>query len=156
IERAFADVSEYHQFVGCMVNSLSLNIAPNAMVTGSFGIIGKDVTIASSPLDAEVTAAAAHPPFDGFTGSISEGGGGVGNVTVRARELQNRLSPAFVIGSPVPRRILAGRATLTGNPTAVRECEALLPRFVLETESSLSLTLAGAGRGDLTIPIPRI
>lgn len=156
IERAFADVSEYHLFTGCMVNTFSLNIQPNAMVTGTFGIVGKNVTIGSSAADASVTAAATHPPFDGFTGTISEGGSSVDNVTSLTLELNNNLNPAFVIGSDVTPQILAGRSILTGTLQAFFESEALLNKFLNETESSISVTLEGISGGDHTILIPRI
>lgn len=156
VERAFADISEYHQFSGCMVNMLSLTIEPNAMVTGSFGVIGKDVTVASSALDASVTAATGNPPFDGFTGSISEGGGAVDNVTSLTLDLNNALAPSFVIGSDVTPQILAGQSNLTGRVSAFLESEALLNKFLNETESSISLTLEGAAGGDITILVPRI
>lgn len=156
IERAFADISEYHQFTGCMVNTMSLNITPNAMVTGSFGIIGKDVTVASSALDASVTIAAANPPFDGFTGAIEEGGGAVNNVTSLTLELNNNLNPSFVVGADTTPQILAGRSIVTGTLSAFFESEALLNKFLNETESSIELTLEGASGGDIVILIPRI
>lgn len=40
VERAFDDVSQYFPFTGVMVNTMSLSISPNAMVTGTFGVIG--------------------------------------------------------------------------------------------------------------------
>jgi hypothetical protein len=156
IERAFADVSEYHLFTGCMVNTLSLNIAPNAMVTGTLGIIGKNVTVSGTAADASITPAAANPPFDGFTGTISEGGSGVDNVTSLTLELNNNLNPAFVIGSDVTPQILAGRSILTGTLQAFFESETLLNKFLNETESSISVTLEGVSGGDHTILIPRI
>jgi hypothetical protein len=156
IERAFADVSEYHLFAGCMVNTMSLNIQPNSIITGSFGIIGKNVTVGSSAADASVTAAVAHQPFDGFSGTISEGGSTVDNITSLTIELNNNLNPAFVIGLESTPQILAGRSIVTGTVSAFFESEALLNKFLNETESSISVFLDGAEGGDLTILIPRI
>lgn len=156
IERAFADVSEYWAFTGCMVNMMSLNIVPNDMVKGTFGVIGTgSMTPASSPLDASVTAAATHPPFDGFTGSLTEGGSSA-NVTALTLELNNNLSPSFIIGSDTAPQILAGQSILTGTVSAWFESETLVNKFLAETESSLSVTLEGISGGDHTILIPRI
>ena len=157
IERAFADASEYWPFTGCMVNSMSLEITPNGMVTGSFGIIGTGtMTPASSALDASVTAAPTNPPFDGFTGSIEEGGGAVNNVTGLSIALNNNLNPTYVVGSDTAPQILAGQSILTGTSTHFFESEALLNKFLAETESSIEVTLEGISGGDITILIPRV
>lgn len=156
VERAFADVSEFQPFTGVMANTMSLNIVPNGMVTGTLGLIGTGVmTPASSALDAAVSAAAANPPFDGFTGSITEGGSSA-QVTSLDIEINNNLNPVYVIGSDTAPQVLAGRSIVTGNLSAFFESEALLNKFLAETESSLSVTLEGAAGGDLTILLPRI
>lgn len=157
IERAFADVAQYEVFTGCMIDRLSLSIQPNAMITGSFGFIGKNMTISGTALDASITAAAANAPYDGFSGSISEGGGAVDNITQITLELQNNLAPSYVVGLETTPQILAGRSILTGEVTAFFESATLLNKFLNETESSISLSLIGLGSaGDLTILIPRI
>ena len=156
IERAFADVSEYHQFTGCMVNTMSLNIVPNDMVKGTFGIVGKDVTVASTALDSSVTAADTDPPFDGFTGSILEGGGAANNVTSLTIDLNNNLDPSFVIGADTTPNILSGQSIVTGTLTSFFESETLLNKFRNETECSVSVTLEGVSGWDHTILIPRV
>lgn len=156
IERAFADVSEYWPFTGCMVNTMTMTIIPNGMVSTTFGIIGNGaMTPASSALDASVTAAATHPPFDGFTGSITEGGSAA-QIASMSIELANNLSPSYIVGTDTAPQILAGRSICTGTVSAWFESEALLNKFLNETESSLSVTLEGISGGDLTILIPRI
>jgi tail tube protein len=155
IERAFADVSEYHQLTGCLINTMSLDIAPNAMITGSFGIFGKDMAVSATPLDASVTAAAANPPFDGFTGSLLEGGGAA-LITALSLNLNNNLNPTYVIGADSANEIIEGASVVTGEATFLFESEALLNKFLAETESSISVTLEGASGGDLTFLIPRL
>ena len=41
IQRKHADISTFLTFTGAEVNTMSLSVAPNQMVTGSFGIIAK-------------------------------------------------------------------------------------------------------------------
>lgn len=154
VERAHADISEYHPFKGVMVNTMSLNVVPNAMITGAFGVIGAGaMTAASSPLDASVTAATGHPPFDGFTGSLTEGGSAA-LVTSISLELNNNLNPVYVVGSDIANNTFLGRSILTGSLSALFETEAMLNKFLAETESSLSVTLEGLAGGDLTIAVP--
>lgn len=101
------------------------------------------------------SAAASNPPFDGFTGTITEGGASA-HVTALTLELNNNLNPSYVVGSDTAPQVLAGQAILTGNLTAWFESEAMVNKFLNETESALSLTLEGASGGDLTIDIPRL
>jgi hypothetical protein len=42
IARYFEDVDQLQQFTGCEVNNLSVTVEVNGMVTGTFGIMGKD------------------------------------------------------------------------------------------------------------------
>lgn len=155
VERAFDDVSQYFPFTGVMVNTMSLSISPNAMVTGTFGVIGTGVMTPSGTSLGSPSAAASNPPFDGFTGTITEGGASA-HVTALTLELNNNLNPSYVVGSDTAPQVLAGQAILTGNLTAWFESEAMVNKFLNETESALSLTLEGASGGDLTIDIPRL
>jgi hypothetical protein len=159
IERAFNDVAQFMVFKGCMIDRLTLNVQPNAMITGSFGIVGKDVAVSGATVDAGggITAAATNAPYDGFAGAISEGGGAVDNITQLTLELQNNLAPSFVVGLDTTPQILAGRSMLTGEVTAFFESATLFNKFLNETESSISFTLTGLGSaGDQTWLIPRV
>jgi hypothetical protein len=155
VERAFADISEFMPFTGVMVNTMALNIAPNAMVTGTFGVIGTGAMEPASSSLGAASSVAGHPPFDGFTGSITEGASAA-SVTSLTLNLANNLNPSFIVGSDTAPQILAGRSVLTGNLTAWFESEALLNKFLLETESALSVTLEGPSGGDITIDVPRL
>jgi hypothetical protein len=155
IERRFEDISQYQAFTGCIVNTLSLSVAPNAMVTGTFGILGKDGVFAGTALGVP-TAAPAHPPYDGFSGALLEGGVSVANVASIELNIDNGMRPAFVIGSQTTPQLLVGRSNITGTLVAFFENMTLLNKFLLETESSVELTLDGAAGGDLAIKLPRI
>ncbi|SLN31744.1 phage tail tube protein [Oceanibacterium hippocampi] len=145
IERGFSDIGQYAVHSGSMVSSFSLSVRPNQIVTGSFGILGKEMSLAASPLDASVTAAPANEPFDSFQGTLTEGGGAIAIVTGLDFTLENGLDPAFVIGSASTPRITPGRSRLTGTLSAYFEDETLLAKFVDETPSAIALTLSGAG-----------
>lgn len=156
IERQFNDISEFWPFSGCMVDTFSLDIQPDAIVTGAFGIVGSGTMTPSATTAANsTTAASGNKVFDAFSGSITEGGASA-NVTSLTMELQNNLAPSYIIGSNTAPQILSGRSVLTGSLTAFFETEALVNKFLGETESSLSLTLQGIDGGDLQIDVPRI
>ena len=156
-ERAFSDITKYAAFTGCMVNSMSLTVPSNGMVTGSFDIVGKDAeAITGTPLDASPTASQTNSPFDGFTGTIKEGGSSIAIITQVELSLANSLDPAFVLGSRYAAGITPGRSNLTGTVSALFESETLLNKFINETESSLEFTLGNGTSKSYTFLIPRI
>lgn len=156
IEEGFADLAQYQQMLGAMVNSLSLSISPNAIVSGSFGLIGKSASAFGATIDAAPDAAPTTSPFDSYTGSIKEGGGAVAVVTALSLSLQNGLEALFSLFASEAQRIGAGRANLTGSVSAYFDSVALANKFLNETESSLEFTLTDGAGNDYTFLIPRI
>ncbi len=156
IERAFHDIGQYQSFTGCEVDTLTLSVKPNAMVTGSIGIKGRGAGFAVAPLDAAPQASFTHSPYDGFAGELLEGG--VKNAVLTGIELSiaNSLEPAFVIGSDMAAAITAGRINVTGSVSAYFENMDLLTKFVNETESSLSFTLGDGASASYVFTLPRI
>lgn len=155
LERRLTDVGRYQASVGCVINGFSLDLRPNAMVTGTFDFLGKDIA-QSSVTKGAPTAVSDNPPFDAFTGAILEAGGAISSITAMSMSLSNGLSQAFVLGSPTAPQVIPGKANLTGSITAFFESETLMDKFINEGESALQITLDGAVGGDLVIQVPRI
>lgn len=156
-ERAFTDITQYQVYKGCLVNSLSMSIKPNAMVTGSMNILAKEVVaLSGTALDDEPTASQVELPYDGFTGTISEGGSPIGLVTGLDFQLQNGLEALFVLGNRNAAGISTGRSNLTGTLSAYFESATLLNKFINETVSSISIVLGNGTTKSYTITIPRI
>jgi hypothetical protein len=156
IERAFTDVSEYWPFTGCAVNGFTFEAQPNALVTGAFQILGAGgMTPAATPLDASVTAAPTTAPFSGFQGAISEGGSAA-KITAFSLSLNNNLSATYVIGSANANNMPMGQSNLTGSITALFESEALVNKFLAETESAVTIVLTDAAGNEMTIDLSRI
>lgn len=156
LERAFADITQYGVFTGCYMNTFNLNVASNAIVTGSFGVVGKGASYSGTPLDASPTPSLTASPFDSFTGTLDEGGATIAVVTSVDITVDNGITPTFVVGSNQSARNVAGRSTVTGTVTAYFEDAALLNKFINETESSLSLTLGDGISESYVIEIPRL
>jgi hypothetical protein len=156
-ERAFTDVTEYMVFSGCMVDSLTLSVQQNAMVTGAFGIIGKDMgALSGSALDANPTPSLVHSPYDSFSGSLLEGGSAIAVITGIELSLSNALDPAFVLASKAAHTVTAGRSNLTGTVSALFVDDVMMNKFINETETSLILTLGAAGSPRMVFTIPRL
>lgn len=144
IERKFAnlDVPEWHRFTGCEINSFSLSVPPEGMVTGSFGVVGQDTSIGTAIIaGATYGAASTTEPFDGFTGTINEGGSAIAIITAIEFELDNGIEPSFRIGSALTERPSIKRSRLTGTVTAFFQSKDLLEKFINETASSFDFTL---------------
>lgn len=144
IERTFNDITKYQQFTGCIVNSLSLSVKPNAIVTGEFGMLARGAYSTSSPWDAAPTASQTNAPYDSFTGAIKEGGAAIGFVTAIDLKLDNGGTPTYVIGDDQTPAIPLGRSNITGSLDVYFADLNMLRKFEDETESSLEFYL-GSG-----------
>lgn len=155
MERRFTDIAQYQKFTGVLIDSMSLNITPNGMVTGSFGLVGMDTSLSGTSLGTP-TSVATNSPFDGFGGTLQEGGLAIAAISAITLELQNSLDPFFAVGSDSAVGITAGRCVVNGTVTAAFQNTALLNKFIEETESSLRLGISDPLGNELEIYLPRI
>jgi hypothetical protein len=157
LEDGALDITQYRAFTGCMVNTMQISIAPNQMTTATFGIIGRNMTQGTSPLDASLTAASGNEPFDSFSGTISEAGSAIAYVNSIDFTLNNNLNPSFVLGATTTPQMEFGMSTLEGTMTVYYQDKALIDKFLGETESSLSIVLDDRVAGlNYTLLMPRI
>lgn len=156
VERLFADISTYIRYRGCEVNTISINVAPNAIPTVSFGWIGLDQDTDNAIVTgATYTDASGNCPFDSFTGSVQEGGTSIGTVTSLDLNLDNGIEALFAIGSNKAVDKSIAKSNVTGNATIYFENETLMNKFINDTRSTLDLQLTGVG-GTLDISIPAL
>lgn len=153
LERRFEGISEFQPFTGCFMNGFTFSAQPNGMVTGSFSVLGLGgMTPASTTAATISTATAGNDPFDGFTGTITEGGSAA-NITAIDLTINNNGALAYVIGSDTAARVNEGMFNVSGTATAFFESEALLNKFLAETESALTVEFEGLSGGDLEFDI---
>ena len=158
IEDYAADIDQARLFTGMTVNSLAVSLAPNQMVTGTFGLVGKDMTIGATEKTQDAASGAA--PFDAYSGDlkIADAGGVLAAsaiVTGLDFTLTNSFAPTFVIGDDAAPSLEVGRAEVEGTLTAYFEDAALINRFLNETETALEVSV-GDGTNDMTFLFPRI
>ncbi len=156
IEEGFDDIDQHQYVTGAMVNTFSLSVAPNAMVTGSFGLLAKTASkYSSTPLDESPDAAPTTDPFDSYTGSLTEGGASA-VVTAVNLSLNNGLEALFACFSADAHRMGVGRANLTGNLSIFFENATLANKFLDERESALIFTLTDLDGNWYRFTLPRI
>ena len=158
IEDYAADIDQARMFTGMTVSTMGVSLAPNQMVTATYGMVGKNMTIS----DAEktpITANSGSSPFDAYSGTLE-----IGNtngspataaiVTGMDFTLTNSFAPTFVIGSDSAPQLEVGRAEIEGTLSAYFEDAALINRFLNETETELEVTV-GDGSNTIKFAFPR-
>lgn len=220
-EQQVSEIGVYEYNTGCCINTMSLSVKPNAIVEGSFGIIGADQRVAQTTganiavdsgaktftrisgsfitdgfkngdkiLTAGFTnagnngtftittitatvitcsgaaglvteasaagrtiglgtlgaasAAPSNSPFDSFTGTISEGGSGIGYVTGLELSIDNQLGANFALMSDSAQQITQGVVNITGTMNVYFPDQVLKKKFINGTDTSLQFTL-GSG-----------
>jgi hypothetical protein len=157
IERHHQDIGKYLRSTGCNFNTMSLSVAPNSMVTGSFGVIGKGFSVASVAVTgATYNTESVTAPFDSFSGSITEGGSSIAVVTSLELNIENGMEALYVIGSSDTLQPSIGKSMVNGSITAYFEDSTLIDKFINETSSSLSFTLTDAAGNDYLFELPNV
>lgn len=161
VERFFGDIltadKPYHRFTGVELNTLSLAINANAMITGGFGVLGQNMATDTVIITgATYAAATTTSPLDSFTGTLNENGSPIAVITEISLSLENSLEARFVVGSKQSIRPSIGRSNVTGQVTAYFENSTLLEKFINETESSIVFELPDAAGNKYTFTLPRI
>ena len=159
IEDYAADIDQARLFTGMTVSTMGISLAPNQMVTTTFGMVGKDMTVSAT--QKTQTAAANNAPFDAYSGDIAIGNVGsssaVAIVTGLDFTLNNSFAPTFVIGDSSAPSLEYGRAEIEGTITAYFEDTALINRFLNETETELEVSVNDpTGTNAYTFLFPRI
>jgi len=159
IEDYAADIDQARLFTGMTVSSMGISLAPNQMVTTTFTMVGKDMTIGATELAQQAASGAA--PFDAYSGDLSIGN--VGSLSASAIvtavdfTLDNAFAPTFVIGDDSTPTLQYGRATVEGTFSAYFEDAALINRFLNETESALQVSVNDpTAANEYTFLFPRI
>lgn len=159
--RHFGDLDSgdkpFHYFVGCVYNSLSLNFVPNGMVTGTVSVLGTNASLVTTAITGQsLGAASTAKAFDGFQGSVLEGGGASSIVTEATLNITNSFEPRFIIGDPLSVEYASGMLNVDGSITVYLANSALIEKFINETSSSLALNVADAAGNDYTFTVPNI
>lgn len=159
IEDYAADIDQARLFTGCTVSTMGISLAPNQMVTTTFGMVGKNMTIGDT--QKTQTASSGAVPFDAYSGDIA-----IGNVASSTASaivtgldftLTNSYAPTFVIGDDSAPSLEYGRADVEGTITVYFEDAALITRFLDEVESELEVSVDDpTGANAYTFLFPRI
>jgi len=156
-QRFFADISTYIRSEGCEINTIGMSVAPNAIATVDFGVVGLSQDDDNAAIaGATSVAASAECPFDSFTGTINEGGSAIAIVQQIEWSLENGIEPQFIIGSKTAAEKSIGKSRATGTLTAYFSSVALMNKFINETSSSIDYTLVDGAGNELKFSFPNV
>ncbi len=159
IEDYSADIDQARLFTGQTVSTMGVSIAPNQMVTATFGMVGKGMTIGATEKTQD--AASTNSPFDAYSGDLQIGNNVAGLassaiITQIDFNVTNSFAPTFVVGSDETPALEVGRAEVTGSFSAYFQDAALINRFLNETESAIQVSVQDPSSNSLTFLFPRV
>lgn len=161
LEDYAADIDQARLFTGCSVSTMSVSMAPNQMVSATFGMVGKDMTISGT--EKTVAAGGVGEPFDAYSGALKvadvDGIGAASALSIITSvdfTVTNSFSPTFVVGSDSAPALEFGRAEVEGTVTAYFEDLSLVNRFLNETESAIEVSVADPSANTMTFLFPRV
>lgn len=149
IEKKFeaGATDQYHRFLGAVANTMSLKIAANQVVTGSFGFLAKQATSAQAAIAGSgYTAANTNDVINASSnfGSLSISGATSPEIMEINMNVTNNLRQQSVIGQTASRGIGTGRFEVSGDLTAYFANAELYEMYLAATASNLSFRLGGA------------
>jgi len=157
IEDGALDIGQYFLYNGMVCEGFAIKTTAAALCTVQFSFLGRDNVPSGTSVCASPTAPSDNEPFNSLTGTITEGGSAIANVSAIDITLNNGVDPTEAMGSDKPFDYILGDSTITGQLVAYFSDLTLIDKFFNETSSSLSLVLAGLPTNKtLTINIPHL
>lgn len=156
IEKAFSDIAEYQKYVGGIINTMSMELNSNAMITGSFGMMFKDVANAQIDYADSTASTGTDRPFDGFTGYINENDTENAEISSLSFSLDNGFERNFVLMSNTAPQMTSGKSNVNGSVTMYFDSQTVYDKFVNETESSLEVGMQDDDLNGYVVTFPRI
>jgi len=154
ISKRFRDIGQEIVFAGCLVDSMKVEIAPNAAMALAFTINGMNETV-NTTLPATATDVSTADPFTSFSGSVLLDNVVNSNMTKFSAEVPNNLSDGFVIGSRFKVAQFAGRQLPTGDVSFYFEDLTEYQDSIAHTAKSIDISAGDANGNYFALGVPR-
>lgn len=150
LEHSQLDIAQYFQYSGVIADKLALKLTTNGVVTGKFGLLGKDspvVTTASIDTGANTSpggfyvASTEALPFVHNGGTFKEGGSAFASFMSLDLNIENKSASNFVLGSNTVRDFSSNFFEVTGSASVYLEDAVLYNKFINSTSTSIEFTL---------------
>jgi len=133
LERAFTDLSEFQVFRGCTANTCRMSARPDALLTGSFGILGLSALLNNASALATPVSAIANSPMATFEASVIAGGSLLNAVTAFDMLIDNQRGIQPVVGSKFSPEVFDGTCKITGTFASMFQNDSFMVFFENET-----------------------
>lgn len=141
IEQGSLDINQYSLYTGVKVNTWSLEVPVDGIVTSSFGVMGKQMVISGTSIDATPTPPTVGEPFFHAGGTFLVDGADPCNLSSISINVDNGGSANYCLGDDTARDITVGFASITGSFTVYFDDASVFTKFLNEQSASLDFTL---------------
>lgn len=159
-EKEFSDLSNtFALFSGCCINTMSLNIAADQLITGTLGIVGKQEVTASSTADSDSTYTAA--PTNEVMAAVEDIEAIVDNntnisCTTFTFSLNNNLRSRNIIGTLGAISMGTGNVLVNGTVQMYFETSTIMDKYLDWTSSSLAVIAEDSDGNTYIFEFPNI
>lgn len=154
--------SQYMIYKGCRIASMSMSLALESMVTGSFSVMGATPSIAQASVGAGNTAATSTSPFNcvDMVSSLTEGSASgsataISKITGIDIQIDRSIRPKRELGSLNPFDMGVGRLLVTGTVQQYFENDTLMDAYFAFGDRQINITLDD-GTSQLLVQIPKL
>jgi hypothetical protein len=160
VQKRLLDVAQFFHFVGTRINTMNLAIAPNKIVTGSFGAISKTgVRSATQFTGATYPAGSTTVPMNGAAGvTLNQVDAGVitGGLMNFSLAVTNNMRAQDAIGSLGAQAIVNGRFEVTGDFEVYFADGTLYDKFQAMTPFAIKVEMTEPNIANkITIDVPK-
>lgn len=159
LERVYEDLSsEFAILNGMTVDTMSLDITTEALITGSFGFTGKTETSATATAgDGSNTAAPTNDVMNAVDNVIKvlEDATAYG-ITAMSVQVANNLRPRSQVANLGPVSIGAGKVAVSGTLQAYFATKAVMVKYLDDTVTSIAVSLEDTAGNAYVIDLPRV
>jgi hypothetical protein len=155
-ELRYVDLTRFHIYRGCVIDTGALTVPPNGIVTMNWGLLAKNYEETATTLDAAPDPATEYSPFDGLSGTYNEGGSAVTAMTGLNLNVANNYMLTEALGSDEAGEAIARKFRVDGSASYYKEDDTMSAKFYNETESSIVFTLTDADANQYRVTLPTI
>lgn len=158
IEKQFTDISEFHTYTGCEVNTLELNASTDSIMTANLSFLGLQGASNSS---SQGTGSANAASSNGIMNSVDHielirEGGSIATFNIQSLSvtLNNNLDPRAAIGNLANVDIGMGQVNVTGEMVIYFENQTEYEKYLAFTDSSVSFKVEDTAGNAYMIDVP--
>jgi len=149
----------FERFRGVGINTWNMSLASRQAVTGSFGMMARDVALATTPISGATYAAASTTPCLTASAHIANISAIVApppKVQAFSFQVNNNLRNRPVVGSLYSQDLGSGRCDVTGSMTAYFESNDLYQEIIDHGGGVLDFTIGAQTLEKYTITFPNV